>query len=466
LGHAGLRLGCVTLVAAVLALAAISPLFAWDQPWADRPTVLACALIAGAGLGFLAIAKAVPSGKVMPLGVLIGLGIGLRLVMIGSTPIWEDDFYRYLWDGAAVSRGMDPYQVSPLQASDDAAPENWKTLASDEPGLRERINYPQFRSLYPIVAQGAFAAAWVLGGGLLGLRMVLLAAEFAGLCLLLLLLRRQGLPLQWSALYWLNPLAILCFANAVHVDAVLIPLIVAALLAMTFQRRLIGSALIGLAAGVKLWPILLWPLVVRASRPTGLIAFLSGGAIAGALFVLSIAPVVAAGLGSDAGLVAYAEHWTRNSAVHPLLFDGMTALVRALGLIQSMDPDRTVRVLLGLTGTGLALVLAARAEPGRLDPGSLLLLAFVILALSPAQYPWYGAAILPLAALAGAWRTAGAAAVVSAVYYLRFVLDEEGTLLRTLIWVEHLTLWAALATDLRRSYPTRALRIPGTACGT
>ena len=220
---------------------------------------------------------------------------------------------------------------------------------------------------------------------------------------------------------------------------------------MTMGRRGIGSALIGLAAGVKLWPILLWPLVMRTAGRTGVMGWMTCAVVAGGIAMASVAPIVAAGLGPDAGLVAYAETWTRNSALHPLLFETMTALIRAAGLIQVMDPERTARVLLALAGATLALAFAGRAVPGRLEPGPLLLLAFVILALAPAQYPWYGAAILPLAALAGAWRTAGATAVVSTVYYLRFVLDEEGSLLTTLVWVEHLTLWTALALDLRRS---------------
>ena len=389
-------------------------------------------------------------GRGLGIGALIGLGLLLRLVMAGSTPIWEDDFYRYLWDGAAVTQGLNPWSVSPLAATDPYAPGGWQALAQAEPELLDRVNHPQFRTLYPAVAQAGFTAAWLMGGGLFGLRIVLLAAEVGGLILLLVLLRRQGLPPGWSALYWLNPLAIISFVNAAHIDALLIPLIVGAVLAMTSRKRAIGSALIGLAAGVKLWPILLWPLAMRIAGPTGFVRVGLYAAVAGAIAVLSIAPMVATGLSPDAGLVAYAETWTRNSALHPLLFDGATELARSAGLIQVLDPERAVRVLLGLTGVVVALVLARQVRPGMLDAPRLLLLAALILALSPAQYPWYGAALLPLAALAGAWRTAAAAAVVSAIYYLRFVLDEGGVWLTSLIWIEHLTLWGALALDLRR----------------
>lgn len=434
----------------VVGLALISPQFDWGRVASERPTLAACGLMVTAGLGFGLMAWSMVRGAGPGLGAVIGLGLALRLLLAGSTPIWEDDFHRYLWDGAAVARGLDPYRVSPLAASSDDAPPAWRGLAGDFADLRQRVNHPQFRTLYPAVAQSAFVTAWTLYGGVPGLRVVLLAAEGIGVWLLVTLLGRLGRPPTWCALYWLNPLAMVSFVNAVHFDALLVPLILGGALAMGVRKPGVGSALIGLAAGVKLWPILLWPLMMRIVGPNGPVRWGVCAVFAGGIFVLSIAPILAAGLGPDAGLVAYAETWTRNSAVHPLLFDGATALIRGAGLIQDMDPERVVRMLLGLAGATIALVLAARAEPGRLDAGRLLLLAALILALAPAQYPWYGAAILPLAALAGAWRIASAAAVVSAIYYLRFVLDEEGALLRGLVWVEHLTLWTALALDLRR----------------
>lgn len=443
---------CV-LSLALLGLILISPGFDWARPPATRPTLLACGLMALAGLAFALVARAAALERGLSLGAMIALGLAFRLAMTASTPIWEDDFYRYLWDGAAVIRGLDPYEVSPSTAADPTAPDRWQALSQAEPELRDRVNHPQFRTLYPPVAQGAFAAAAALGGGLLRLRLVLLVVEATGLFLLLRLLRRQGLPQGWSALYWLNPVAIVSFANGLHFDALLIPLIVGALLAMTAGRSGVGSVLIGLAAGVKLWPILLWPLALRVAGRVGKLKVVTGAAVAGGIAILSVAPIVSAGLGSDAGFVAYADTWTRNSAVHPLLFAAATSLFRAMDLIRVMDPERTVRVLLGVAGTVLAVTLAARAVPGRLNAGLLLLLAAGILALSPAQYPWYGAAILSLAAIAGAWRTASTAAVVLAVYYLRFVLDETGVLLTTLVWIQHLALWGALILDLRQRRP-------------
>ncbi len=442
--------GTAVLIAAVAGLTVISPRFAWEAAPVDRPTLLACGLMAIAGLGFAVVARGLGRRASFSLTAVIVLGVLLRLLLIGSTPIWEDDFNRYLWDGAAVSRGLDPYVVSPLEAAGAVAPEAWRDLARDQAELLDRVNHPQFRTIYPAVAQAGFVMAWGLGGGIAELRLLFLGAEVAGLVLLLGLLRRLRLPTAWSGLYWLNPVPALMFVNAAHLDVLMVPLILGAALAMTAGRRAIGSVLIGLAAGVKLWPLLLWPLLMRAAGPSRPEVFLMAGSIAGGVFVLSMAPLIAAGLTPDAGLVAYAEGWVRNSALHPPLFEMAERLVRAAGLITRMDPERTVRVALALGGAGIAVCMASIAPRGRLEPRLSLILAAVILTLSPTQYPWYWAAILPLAALAGAWRTAAAMGMVLCVYHLGFLLDRESGLLSGLIWIEYLTLWGALVLDCRR----------------
>jgi len=444
-------IGGAVLIAAIVGLSVISPQFAWDVAQADRPTLTACGLMLLAGGGFAVLVPGLMNTRGdRRLMAVLGVGLALRLVLVGSTPIWEDDFHRYLWDGAAVARGLDPYAVSPLAAATAEAPPAWRDLAAGRAELRERVNYPQFRTIYPGVAQVGFAAAAALGGGLLALRVVFLAAEAIAVGLLLLLLRRLDRPLIWAGLYWLNPLALLMFANAVHVDALLAPLIVGACLAMAASRRGLGSLLIGLAAGVKLWPILLWPLLIKAAGPVRPGGFLLWGGIAGGVAGLSIVPLVLSGLTPDAGLVAYAEGWIRNSALHPVLFWISETTVRSAGLISRMDPERTVRVLLALTGGVVAVVMAIRAPRGRFEPNGLLVLSAVILTLSPAQYPWYWAAILPVVAMAGAWRTAATTAIVFVVYHLGFILDPEAPLLRSLIWVEHLALWSAVWLDVRR----------------
>jgi hypothetical protein len=46
---------------------------------------------------------------------IIFTGLFARIILIPSAPILEDDFYRYLWDGAVTANEFNPYTFSPLQ---------------------------------------------------------------------------------------------------------------------------------------------------------------------------------------------------------------------------------------------------------------------------------------------------------------------------------------------------------------
>jgi len=65
-----------------------------------------------------------PLGKT--LWAFVFLGIVFRAMFLGSTPIYEDDWNRYLWDGAVTAQGINPYTFPPdatfavhYNASDD-----------------------------------------------------------------------------------------------------------------------------------------------------------------------------------------------------------------------------------------------------------------------------------------------------------------------------------------------------------
>lgn len=432
-----------------LGLALLSPRFAWHIPQAERPTFLGAGLLLIAGAAFAALrwSQASPSQRL--LGVLVTGGV-LRLLMLGSTPIWEDDFYRYLWDGGASLAGLNPFVASPANLQDSAfllEHPRWAALARADADLLAHVSYPYYRTIYPGVAQLAFAVGHALSGGdLFGLRMVLLGGDVACLILLLRVLNHLGLSAMWVGLYWLNPVIAKEFINSAHVDALLGPLIIGGVWAALHKRPGVMGICLGLAAGIKLWPILLWPLLARyGAQGRWRAALLSAGA-AGVIAALSIAPLLLAGLDRHAGLTAFAGGWVRNSAWHPLYFAAVEEALRATGLLQSIDPSRLARGLLGLAALGASLAFALRAKG--LTPSDLLSRAFslcaLILLISPTQFPWYLAVTLPLAVLARRTEWACALALAAPAYYLRFALDQHGLLANALAWAGHCLLWGAL----------------------
>ena len=52
------------------------------------------------------------------LGLIIAVGLVSRIILIPSQPVLENDYYRYLWDGAVTAHGYNPYVYSPEAAMD------------------------------------------------------------------------------------------------------------------------------------------------------------------------------------------------------------------------------------------------------------------------------------------------------------------------------------------------------------
>ena len=78
--------------------------------------ILLAATLGGVLLAFFALA-----GRIKPsfaaLGIVFAVGLLARLMMFASEPVLEDDWHRYLWDGASVASGVDPYKFAPAEAT-------------------------------------------------------------------------------------------------------------------------------------------------------------------------------------------------------------------------------------------------------------------------------------------------------------------------------------------------------------
>ncbi|RJX34986.1 MAG: DUF2029 domain-containing protein [Desulfarculus sp.] len=442
----------LALALTLLAAAALAPRFAADAP---APPILAlAALLMLAGGFYLWALRGLPQGGLGagPLAWLLLLGLGLRLAMFAGPPMLENDHYRFLWDGAVTAQGLNPYRYPPGQAQQDpAAPPELGALARQAPRVLERINYPHLRSLYPPVCQAAFALAhWLNPWSLLAWRLVLLAADALSLLLLWRLLRRLGLPLAGLAVYWWNPLLVKEVYNSGHLEVLIFPFLLGALLLALTGRRVWAAGVLGLALGVKLWPGLLLPLLLRPllARPARLAAalVLFGGVSAALLWTL-----LAAGLDEESGLVAYAGRWQMNDSAFMLLSAGLgwlLGLAGAAGWGPALARGLTAAAVLAW-----ALWLAWRDEAGPADlPRRALLLVAGLFLLSPTQFPWYYLWLLPLLALWPLapllWLTA-----LLPLYYLRFWLAARGQAAfydHWLVWIIYLPVWAGLVWQWRR----------------
>lgn len=413
--HAGLGLAVMSLLlAAQIGLVGIAPSLAGAKPSAVGDVLPLIALLSvPAGLALMAaplVLRSAPSRIVM--AVMIGAGLVMRLVWFGVPAPLEDDFYRYLWDGAVVAAGGNPYAV---------APSGVESVAGQGLDVLARINFPELTTLYPGVAQAVFAVAHVVAPWQLdGLRAVFLVADLAGLWALIALLGRLGQSPLVAGLYWLNPLVVFTIFGTGHVDGVLVPLLVGSMLALLAAWPVMAAGLLGLAVGVKIWPVVLAPLVL-AQVWRGRQRVWMAGVVFVAVSALALAPLVVASFGRDAGLTAYAREWANNNGPFAWASYGLYLLAGESAAVQL--------ALRGVVAAGVGAVAVWAALQPSVRGERLVELALIVTAglfyLQPAQFPWYALGFLPLAVVARCWPLM-LPAVTMPAYYLFFPLWNRG----------------------------------------
>ncbi|MDP9075017.1 MAG: glycosyltransferase 87 family protein, partial [Actinomycetota bacterium] len=362
--------------------------------------------------------------------LIVGAGLALRVAALAGPPITSDDLFRYSWDGRVQAQGVDPYAQPPASASLGALREPWLWPTPAGCAARHRppgctlINRPAVRTIYPPVAEGWFAAVYRVGG--ISARhkawqVAGLLTEAAVLALLPLAIKRHGRDPRWVVLYALCPAPVIELVNNGHVDGLAIALMVASLVVVAaptpgsgrlgpVARDVVFGALVGAAAGVKLYPAVLMLALVGAARPERLASWLRSAAAAATVLALAYLPhVVAVGW----RVLGYLPGYLREEKYD----QGGRFLVAG-----------ALRVPAHLAGpvSALALVAAVAFVLWRRPPvaqAACLLLGVVLLATSPVQ-PWYAVSLLAMATVAA--RPVWAVVVVAGYPYFWAVILNQG----------------------------------------
>jgi len=371
---------------------------------ADHPVILLVSLLIAAGMVWVMLIPLLKrlashyrsAGGLVMVTILIGLG--LRAVFFGSTPIYEDDWNRYLWDGAVITQGISPYTYSPNDILTDNGETvvNLRALSFDNNDFVRRINNPSLTTIYPPAAQVVFAlSAIITPFDLDSLRSLYLLSEAVAFFLMVKALAIFGRSPLWVSLYTLNPIVIFTGFNAIHMDILLVPLILATII-LVRKRPIWASVVLSIATAVKLWPLILGPVLLRSHRKA-FGQYMGYGLLLGLLSLVLCLPLLLS-LGESSGLSAYSSQWQRSSFIFPFLENGLAIL--------TANPERNARFVVAalVTAVSLWLGLAAKASFENL-PNALLLLTLALLLLSPTGFPWYTiwfAFLIPFIPLYGA----------------------------------------------------------------
>lgn len=358
---------------------------------------------------------------------MLGVGLAMRVILFPSTPILEDDYQRYLWDGAVVATGHNPYRYAPGDVARGDAPQSLTQLRQQGGDVLGQVNHRDIRSIYPALAQAFFAASHGLSPfALEAWRAVLLLGDVASLILLLMLLKTLGRSPLWVALFWWNPLLVKELVNGAHMDGLLLPFLMGAVFLGLHRRHWLANFALACAAGVKIWPVLLWPFFLRPcfeKRGLFLIAVLCF-AIPFGFFLL---PQILAGLDDGSGLAAYGRQWEMNDALFLLVYEFAKNMLAPFSFA-GMAPD-VARGLVLFTVLGASIWLASRAGDGVGNAvgvvGGMGLVTALLFLLSPTGFPWYATWLVPFLVLVPRFSLLTLTATLP-LYSLRFVFADAG----------------------------------------
>jgi len=300
------------------------------------------------------------------LKIIISFAVVFHIIGIIATPQFEDDFFRYLWDGYIFFESGNPYQYAPsAHFSDTSIPAIYQNLLN-------QINYPDIKTIYAPLLQYSF---WLSHGlfpaDILGLKIIYSLCNLAIILMLVKLTKARHI-----LLYAWNPLVIKEVAFTAHPDILGIVFLIAAIYFFASQPK---TAAICLGFSVCSKPFA-WIIAIYILWRFKLIQFI--------VFLLTVAilysPFIMAG-NESAGLFAFGNHWEFNAAIYSLFSYAM--------------PNHYAKAVCGVLFMGMMIyyfVLFQKTNVANIR-GDLLIGSLLLL--SPVINPWYLLWVLPFAAM-------------------------------------------------------------------
>ncbi len=322
-------------------------------------------------------------GSSRSLLVILLFSLIFRVTTLLSTPSLSDDIYRYLWEGNLVLNGENPFTHAP----DDPA------LIPYRGATFHLINHKEISTIYPPVAQFLFAVSQAVARHPLSMKGLFMIGDLLVVLLLWrILLRRKEDPRRVLFYAW-NPLPVMEFSGAGHVDGLAVGFLLLSLYLLAVKRSAWAWLSLSLSILTKYFSVCLVPLYWLREKKIGLLLILCLS------ILLAYLPFIGAGTALLEGGKQYTEHWRYNGSVFDLVVWVTGSLIAS-------------KALIAVAFLAAAVILPLRfSDPFRVA----FVLAGLYVVLSPTLHPWYVTWVLPFLCLFPryAWLYLSGAVVVS-----------------------------------------------------
>jgi alpha-1,6-mannosyltransferase len=295
----------------------------------------------------------------------IAAALVFRVAGFFAFPLYEDDFYRYLWDGYVFAAHGSPYGVPPsvFFGKDDVPAVMGDVLS--------QVNYPDIPTIYGPVCELVFLLSYKLAPGeLWPLKLLLIAADI-GMAGVLWKTTRSTAAV---VLYAWAPLVVKEVAFTAHPDVLAAVLAVLAVSQARADRRIRAAGLLGAAIAAKVLAVVLIPFAITRRDWRAALALT-------ATVCCFYLPFLLHGTSDVAGFAVFADEWEFNSFAY-----GALSKLLGTAAAKAISP-------------GLFVVVAGALWHWKRDwfrPDIIVLLVFLF---APVVNPWYLVLLAPFVAL-------------------------------------------------------------------
>ncbi len=211
-------------------------------------------LFVGAGLGASALLIGLWRTTDLTTIQVLAAAVLFRLMAFPLEPSLSDDAFRYVWDGWLQVQGINPY----LHAPADAALASFQSAP-----IYEQLNSVAYHSVYPPLSQLIFAVgglAYPLGwdASYYVIKAIFVGVELSGVVALSRMVQPQTL-----VLYAWHPLVVIETAGQAHTEAAMVGLLLVTVWCVRSDRPWWAAAALTGAGWIKLYPLMLFPLLIR-----------------------------------------------------------------------------------------------------------------------------------------------------------------------------------------------------------